>query len=428
MRIEKLNPQLEKVLLDRRSRADSQAHRVAACICADVERRRDAAVLHWARKLDGNLVRSVREMRIAESAIRESKYSLAPDFLRGLAQAAQNIRAVARQQLPRPWKLQTARGVSIAQIVRPLETVACYVPGGRFSLFSSLLMTAIPAQVAGVERIVVVCPKPNAAVLAAANLLGLREVWQLGGAQAIAAFAYGTRTIPRAEMICGPGNRYVAAAKSIVATHTKIDMLAGPTELLVLAAEGDPRFIAADLIAQAEHDPDAVPLLVTPSRSLARAVQAEVALQLAALPDQNVAPRALRANGRILLTPNFDSAIAFANRFAPEHLSIPEAGPSLLARIRSAGSVFLGPWSAQPFGDYLTGSNHVLPTSGHARARGGLSTTDFVKCITVQRVARQGARRLARAAQVLAQSEGLLAHARAATIRGTASARPKGMQ
>ncbi len=256
-------------------------------------------------------------------------------------------------------------------------------------------MTAIPAQVAGVGRIVVACPKPSPALLAAAEILGVKEIARIGGAQAIGAFAYGTQSIPRVDKICGPGNRYVTAAKRIVSNDCAIDMPAGPTEVLILATDGNPNFIAADLLAQAEHDPDAVALLVTTSARLAREVAAEVARQLRDLPRTNPAWKSLRAASAILVAPSLDSAIRFANRVAPEHLSVPFANRVLVEKLSEAGSVFLGPWSAQPIGDYASGTNHVLPTSGWARARGGLSVSDFVKCSSTQEISRAGLKSLA---------------------------------
>jgi histidinol dehydrogenase len=278
-------------------------------------------------------------------------------------------------------------------------------------------MTAIPAQVAGVGRIVVACPKPSPALLAAAEILGVREIARVGGAQAIGAFAYGTGSIPRVDKICGPGNRYVTAAKRIVSNDCAIDMPAGPTEVLILATGGKPEFIAADLLAQAEHDPDAVALLVTTSQQLARDVAAEVVRQLRQLPKTNPAWQSLRAASAILVAPSLDAAIRFANRVAPEHLSVPLTSRVLEEKLSEAGSVFLGPWSAQPIGDYASGTNHVLPTSGWARARGGLSVSDFVKCSSTQQISHAGLKSLAPVVSAMARAEGLEAHARAVEVR-----------
>ncbi|MGH9679089.1 MAG: histidinol dehydrogenase, partial [Candidatus Acidiferrales bacterium] len=299
----------------------------------------------------------------------------------------------------------------------PLDTIGCYIPGGRFSLFSTLLMTAIPAQVAGVKRIVVACPKPSPALLAAADLLGVCEIARIGGAQAIGAFAYGTDSIPRVDKICGPGNRYVTAAKRLVSNDCAIDMPAGPTEVLIFATGGDPRFIAADILAQGEHDPDAVALLLTPSMRLAKAVAAEVAAQLRNLPETNPAWKSLDRAGAILVAPSLNAAIRFANRVAPEHLSIPYGEKALAEKLSEAGSVFLGSWSAQPIGDYASGTNHVLPTSGWARTRGGLGASDFVKCSSTQEITRSGLKRLAPVVSAMARAEGLEAHARAVEVR-----------
>ncbi|MBI1737803.1 MAG: histidinol dehydrogenase, partial [Acidobacteria bacterium] len=319
----------EKILAARRGR-DLAAERVAARIVSGVRRRGDAALLAWGRRLDALAVPSARELWVGARAIRGAQRELRPELLRAVRHAARNIRRVAERQKPLPWTLEVEPGVRVGQMVRPLDTIGCYIPGGRFSLVSTLLMTVIPAQVAGVRRIVVACPRPNAAFLAAANLLGVREIARIGGAQAVAALAYGTETIPRVDKIFGPGNRYVTAAKRLVSADCAIDMLAGPTEVLILASRGNPRFIAADLLAQAEHDPHAIPVFITTSRELARAVQQELKRQLRMLPEGNCAARSLARNGWILLAPGLDAAVEFANRFTPEHLSLPGGEPDLL--------------------------------------------------------------------------------------------------
>jgi histidinol dehydrogenase len=279
-------------------------------------------------------------------------------------------------------------------------------------------MTAVPAQVAGVGHILAVCPRPNDALLAAAELLGVTEFARIGGAQAIAAMAYGTKKIASVEKICGPGNRFVTAAKQIVSADCAIDMPAGPTEAVVLANSGNPRWIAADLLAQAEHAPDAGSYLVTWSSAFAQKVQREVMEQLKELPKTNPAQSSIRGTGAILVAGSIEQACEFVNRFAPEHLSLPSDGEKLLGRIRSSGTIFLGPLSAQSFGDYASGSNHVLPTGGWARRRGGLSAADFVKCISVQKIAAAGLRSLSNDVGRLANAEGLLAHARSVEVRG----------
>lgn len=436
MRILNLTPAVEKNLLRARCEHDRAAEVIAARIIADVRRRGDAALFAYTTRLDGVDLRredvwlstqtSVQVPRrgaalqhpiSADSSKSSPVSSVAPDFLRAVAQAARNIRRVAKKQLPQPWSLQVEPGVTIAQRVSPIDSIGCYIPGGNFALVSTLLMTAIPAQVAGVKDITVVCPKPDVALLAAADFLGIQKIARIGGVQAIAALAYGSQSISRVEKICGPGNRFVTAAKQLVSSDCAIDLPAGPTEAIVLAASGNPAFIAADLLAQAEHAPDAGSFLVTPSKKLARAVQKEVASQLAQLPANNPAQSSLSKTGAILLTSSFAQACEFVNRFAPEHLSLPSQTDSLLKRISASGTIFLGPWAAQPLGDYVSGSNHVLPTSGWARKRGGLSSADFVKCITTQTISRNGFLRLAAAAESLAESEGLLAHRSAVRIR-----------
>jgi histidinol dehydrogenase len=415
MHIVPLTEKHTKKFLQLRQRRDGEALRVAGKIVGDVRRRGDAALLAWSTKFDGGPSR-VADIWVSAAERREAARSVSPELMRALEHAARNIRRVATAQLPRAWSIDVERGVRVSQRVLPIETVGCYIPGGRHSLVSTLLMTAIPAQVAGVSRIIVSCPKPSAALLAAAQMLGLTEIARVGGAQAIAAMAYGTQTIPRVDKIFGPGNRWVDAAKRLVSSDCAVDLPAGPTELLVIAERGNPEFIAADMIAQAEHDPDAMSVLITTSKKLAGEVADAIDEQLAWLPGANPARKSLARPGTILLAKNRAEALKFANEFAAEHVSLPD-GASLLGGIRSAGSIFIGPWSAQPYGDYSSGTNHVLPTAGWARARGGLSTTDFVKCVSVQQLMRTGSVRVGEVAQRLAEAEDLTAHARASAIR-----------
>ena len=416
MRIRKLTAQLEKTLLSRRAQPDAKAQRVAATIVSDVRRRGDAALLAWTKKIDHADLRT-KDLWISHKEIRAAERSVSSDFLRSIRQAARNIRRVAEQQLPRPWSLEVELGVRVQQRVDPIESIGCYIPGGHASLVSTLLMTVVPAQVAGVRRVLAVCPKPNHELLAAAHFLGLNQIARIGGAQAIAALAYGTQSIPHVEKLFGPGNKYVTAAKQLVSARCAIDLPAGPTEAIVLAERGNARWIAADLLAQAEHAPDAASFLVTTSLALAQQVVTEVAHQLRALSAQSPAHHSLNQAGGILVAPSVVAACEFVNRFAPEHLSIPNNANSLLQRIHSSGTIFLGPWSAQPLGDYVSGSNHVLPTAGWARRRGGLSSADFVKCISMQTISRQGFLRLAGSAETLAESENLPAHRNAVRIR-----------
>jgi histidinol dehydrogenase len=416
MRILRLTSAVEKRLLAARKSRDVQAEKVAAKIIADIRRRGDAALLFWTKKLDGiNLVR--QGMWVSQHEIEEAQKSVGADFLRAMKHAMVNVRKVAEKQLPRNWSMEVEPGVSIGQRVRPIETIGCYIPGGKSTLLSTLVMTAVPAQVAGVKRIVAVCSRPNHELLAAAGILGVSEVARIGGAQAIAALACGTKTIPRVDKIFGPGNRFVTAAKQLVSCHCAIDLPAGPTEAIVIASRGNPRWVAADLLAQAEHAADAGIILVTTSARLAREVRREVDEQLKRLPETNSARVSLKTHGVILLAASEDAALEFVNRFAPEHLSLPQGGAATLRKISAAGTVFVGPWAAQPLGDYASGSNHVLPTGGWARSRGGLSAADFVKCISVQTVSRKGFQRLAADVRVLARAENLLAHENAVAVR-----------
>ncbi len=415
MRIVKLTPRTEKWLLARRAQRDDEAYSVATEIVADVRKRGDSALFAWTKKLD-ELDLSHTGVWISEKEIRAARTQVSSEFLKAIQRTAKNVRRVAEKQLPRPWTIETEPGIIISQRVSPIESIGCYIPGGRFSLVSTLIMTAVPAKVAGVSRIIAVCPKPNPELLATARLLGVEKIARVGGAQAIGALAYGTKSIPRVEKIFGPGNKYVTAAKQLVSGDCAIDLPAGPTEAVVVAAEGNARWIAADLLAQAEHAKDAASFFVTTSRSLAQEVQREIKWQLAELPP-GMASVSTETAGAILVADSLDQACDFVNRFAPEHLSLPENAEPLLRRIRSAGTVFLGPWGAQPLGDYATGSNHVLPTGGWARKRGGLSAADFVKCLCVQTVRRNGFFRLAGTVETLAESEGLMAHRNAVRVR-----------
>jgi histidinol dehydrogenase len=380
-----------------------------------VQKRGDVAIREWTKQFDGMDLRA--GLWVSPRDIEKARNNIADETEVAMEHAARNIRAVAERQLPREWTLEVEPGIKISQVVRPIEAIGCYVPGGRFSLLSTLLMTVVPAQVAGVRRIVVVSPKPNAEVLAAAAMLGVTRIARIGGAQAIAALAYGTKSIAAVDKIFGPGNRFVTVAKQLVSGDCAIDLPAGPTEAIVLADDGNPAWIAADLLAQAEHAPDTGSFMVTTSRDLATRTQLEIRKQLRALPKTNPAQQSSVRSGAIFLTSSMEQACEFVNRFAPEHLSLPQDTDDLLQRIQASGTVFLGPWSAQPFGDYASGSNHVLPTAGWARARGGLSAADFVKCISVQHVSETGFARLAQDVQILARAEGLLAHANAIEVR-----------
>ncbi len=396
-------------LLRARRASLEEAEAVARRILDDVRRHGDSALIRATRRFDRINLRRAGFLVSAEE-IRRAYVQVPRGVVEALRLSARNIRAAARRQLPRRWQLSNGKGVSVGQVVRPLRRVVCYVPGGRFPLPSTVLMSVIPAQVAGVHEILVTSPRPAPAVLVAADLLGVRKIFRLGGVQAIAAFAYGTESVPRVDKIVGPGNRYVAAAKKLVAGECGIDFVAGPTELVIVGARGRAEWIAADLVAQAEHDPDALAIFITPSRRLAREVRtaADRILRRLRLP---VAETALRAQGAIILTRDLEEAADLVNALAPEHLALLDGATRLLDRIDSAGSIFLGAASAVAAGDYASGSNHILPTGGAARLRGGLSAADFVKMISVQRLSRHGLSRLRRTIVTLAGAEGLKAHA-----------------
>jgi len=368
----------------------------------------DRALTRFAQEFDGLSA----PMEVSRTEMRKEAARVPPIVRRALAQAARNIARVAFRQIPRHVDLAVAQGVSIEQRVEPLGRVGCYVPGGRFPLPSSLLMTAVPARVAGVREVYVCCPRPEPAVMAAALEAGVTRLFRVGGAHAVAALAYGTKSIPRVDKIVGPGNRYVAAAKALVARDCAIDFYAGPTEIVIVAGAGNPDWIAADLVAQAEHDPDARAILITWSRLLAERVATAVATRSAG---RDIVRKALTANGAVIVARHADQAMALASRFAPEHLVLDRE--ALAKRPITAGAVFIGPYTAQAAGDYATGSNHVLPTSGAARYRGGLSAADFVRVMSVQRVTRAGLARLAPTILPLARAEGLEAHAESIEVR-----------
>ena len=425
IRILNLNSATEKQLLRARQFRDIEAERVAARIIAGVRNRGDASLFAWTKKLDRLSLNSktiyipCRVAALRPSLPGRNEFT-SPRFLDAVKHAAKNVRAVAEKQLPRTWSLTVEPGVKIRQSVSPIDTIGCYIPGGRHALVSTLVMTVVPAQVAGVKNIVVVCPHPDAKLLAAANLLGIEKIAQIGGAQSIAAFAYGTQSFPRVEKIFGPGNRYVTAAKQIVSSDCAIDLPAGPTEAVVLTndARANADWIASDLLAQAEHAPDAGSFFVTTSKPLAQEVQSAIENQLEQLPPSNQAHVSMRKIGAILIASSANQACDFVNRFAPEHLSLPgNDSDSLLKKCDAAGTIFVGPFAAQPLGDYASGSNHVLPTAGWARRRGGLSAADFVKCVTVQQINRTGFARLADDVQLLANVEGLQFHSKAIEVR-----------
>ncbi len=373
-----------------------------------VRREGDAALRRYARELDGLIGAIEVPRRVWE---REAG-TLPAETRRAIARAARSIRSVARRQVPKGWRHQVAAGITVEQRVVPLTRVGCYVPAGRYPLPSSLLMNAIPARAAGVGEVVVCCPRPDAAVYAAAIAAGIDRFFRVGGAHAVAAMAYGTRTLPRVDKIVGPGNRWVSAAKSLVSADCGIDFYAGPTEILIVTSSGPASWIAADLLAQAEHDPDARAVMITTSRSLADRVRADVSRQLESLP---AARPSIARHGGIIVCGSINEAIALANESASEH--VVAGTESIARRITNGGAIFVGGWTAQVAGDYAIGSNHVLPTAGAARYRGGLNAADFVKLVSVQRVSKRGLQTIARTITTLARAEGLEGHARSIEVR-----------
>jgi histidinol dehydrogenase len=408
----KIIPSSDRRAIDRlltpASRDDRGFDRRVAAIVDAVRKGGDRALVRFARRFDKVSV----PIEVTLDEMRAGAARVSSPVRRAIAQAARHIARVAARQIPKHFDVDVVPGVTVEQRIEPLARVGCYVPGGRFPLPSSLLMTAIPARVAGVREVFVCCPRPDPAVMAAALEARVTRLFRVGGAHAIAALAYGTPTIPRVDKIVGPGNRFVAAAKALVSRHCAIDFHAGPTEIVIVAGEGRPEWIAADLAAQAEHDPDARAILVTWNRALA----AQVAKQLATAGSlRPIVRQSLAANGAVILARDASEAMAIANRFAPEHLVLET--DALANRPIVAGAVFIGPYTAQAAGDYATGSNHVLPTAGAARYRGGLSAADFVRVMSVQRLTRAGLARIAPAIVALARAEGLDAHAESIEVR-----------
>ena len=381
-------------------------------IVDDVRRNGDRALRKYAMQWDG--LKAGDSIRISEKELQKAWKEVSPQLRAALKQAAANIREFCEWQKPKEWR-RAKNGISLGVLVRPLDSVGCYVPGGRYPLVSTLLMTVIPAQVAGVKNIRVSSPQPRPEVLAAAGMLGVKEFYRIGGAQAIAALAYGTSSIPRVDKIVGPGNLFVTVAKKLVSFDCAIDMLAGPTEALIVSDDGNPQYIAADLVCQAEHDPETQVAFITTKRKLADSVAVCVKEVAEEIP---IAKKSLAKSGAILIASSKTQALEWANRIASEHLTVSAKD---VASVQNAGSVFVGDYSAQAAGDYASGPNHVLPTAGAARFRGGLSVMDFVKLITVQELSRKGLQRIAPTIETLALTEELEAHAESVRIRSEAT-------
>lgn len=402
---------LLKQLEERRAAASESVLPVVRRIVSGVRRGGDSSLRQYCFKLDG--LSKKAPLAISKEEMQQAWEDTPRKLQAAMTAAAANIRAFAEKQLPQDWTYAPMPGLTTGQVIRPVEAAGCYVPSGRYPLPSTLLMTVIPAQVAGVRRIVVASPKPARETLAAAWLLGVDHFYRMGGAQAIAALAYGTESIAKVDKIVGPGNLYVTAAKKLVAFDCSIDMLAGPTEIVVTSEKGDAAGIASDLVAQAEHDPEALPIFVTISVPLAEQVKVEVSTRIKS---NEIARRAIRSNGIIFVACSIEEARGITNRLAPEHLTVDTEAD--LEWVQNAGSVFVGRYSPQPMGDYVSGPNHTLPTGMMARTRGGLSVLDFIKIITVQKYTVKGLQTLGPAAIALAEAEGLVGHAEAIRARG----------
>jgi len=386
-------------------------------ILAAVRTRGDDALRAFTEKFDRV---TLAAFRVPAEEYEEAEALVKPEVVRALKEAAANIQDFHQRQVRPSWFATRESGTLLGQIVRPLKRVGLYVPGGTAAYPSSVLMNAIPAKIAGVKEIVITTPpgpdgKVNPAILVAARIAGVSEIYKVGGAQAIAALAYGTEQISPVDKIVGPGNLYVALAKREVFGLVSIDMVAGPSEIVVLADDtANPRYVAADLLSQAEHDPLSQAVLITPSASLAEAVQQELARQLADLPRKEIAEAALRDYGAICLVKDLTEGFDMVNRLAPEHLELLIADPfDHLARVENAGAIFLGPYSSEPVGDYFAGTNHVIPTNGTARFSSPLSVDDFVKKSSVVAYSKQDMREHGRKIVALAEQEGLAAHGRA---------------
>lgn len=390
--------------------------RLVRQIITDVRKNGDPALRKYSKKFDGEERTS---FELSKREIRKAYGQVSPQAIAAMKKATKNIRLFAKAQLREMKNFQVSRkGVVLGQRIVPIEKVGCYVPGGRYPLPSTALMCAIPAKVAGVNEVVVCSPKIKPATIVAADLAGADRIFSLGGAQAISAMAYGTESVPRVDKIVGPGNKFVTMAKKEVYGAVGIEFLAGPTEVLIIADEvADAGLIAADLLAQAEHDTEAKAFLVTTSRELANRVNMELEAQLKGLPTRKTARAALR-NGVIILAKDLNEAVQVSDLKAPEHLELQVKSPQkLVGRLSNYGSLFIGKYSAEVFGDYCSGINHVLPTDGAARYTGGLSVRDFVKVLTWQKITKKGSKEMIRIASRLAQIEGLEAHKKAAELR-----------
>ena len=410
-------------LLDWEQAADPAVESVVQQVIADIRARGDAALIEYTGKFDRWQVAGPGELEIPLDACRQALSAIDRDQHDALESAADRIRDYARHQKLESWSYVEADGTLLGQQVTPMDRVGLYVPGGKAAYPSSVLMNAIPAKVAGVEELVMVVPTPDGAVtdmvLAAAAIAGVDRVFAIGGAQAVAALAYGTASVPSVDKIVGPGNAYVATAKRMVFGKVGIDMIAGPSEILVVCdGQTDPDWIAVDLFSQAEHDEDAQSLLVSPDAGFLDRVAASIERLLPGMPRAGIIRASLQGQGALIKVRDMDEAIEVANRVAPEHLELSVAEPqAVAARIRHAGAIFMGRYTAEVIGDYCAGPNHVLPTSRTARFSSPLGVYDFQKRSSLIMCSVEGANTLGKTAALLAHGEGLTAHARSAEVR-----------
>lgn len=402
---------------------DAEVHQRVTQIIANIKKRGDQALIEYTQQFDRHKVTTVGELELSKEVLKNAWDKLSKEWANALEVAAERINAYAQHQKMESWRYQEADGTVLGQQVTSLNRVGLYVPGGKAAYPSSVLMNAIPAKVAGVEELIMAVPTPggehNKLVLAAAYLAGVDRVFCIGGAQAIAALAFGTETIPRVEKIVGPGNIYVATAKKLVFGHVGIDMIAGPSEILVICdGQTDPDWITADLFSQAEHDEDAQALLLTPDEAFLNKVKKSMASMLPSLERADVIRASLASRGALILVKDLEEAAVVANRIAPEHLELSVADPdALIGTIRNAGAIFMGRYTAEALGDYCAGPNHVLPTSGTARFSSPLGVYDFQKRSSLIYCSNRAASELGKIASVLARGESLTAHARSAEYR-----------
>ncbi len=385
-------------------------------IIEQVKKQGDNALIELSRKFDGYSL-TTETIEVSKKEIQDAYKKVDKKVITAMKSAIQNIKKFSQKQMPKEWKTEMTKGVIAGQLIRPIDSVGCYIPGGSYPLPSSVLMTVVPAKFAGVRKIIICTPpkKGNEVVIVAADLAGANNIFRIGGAQAIAAMAYGTEKIPRVDKIVGPGNIYVTAAKKILYGTVGFDFLAGPSEVLIYAEKGNPMFIAADMLAQAEHDKYACALFVTANKALAQQVQREIDNQLSSLSTRSIAEQSINTYGAILLVNNAQEAISFINDFAPEHLELFDE--RILGKISNAGAIFLGEESCEAAGDYAVGPSHVLPTGGIARYRSGLSVYDFIKMPSIQKLSKKGLHQLKKIISPLAEAEGLIAHKKSVDIR-----------